>query len=127
MIATPEGLQLEYTLAGAASRFIVWMLDLLLRALVFGAAIVVCVVIGSSALTGIVLVAGTFASLFAYDVVFEVWGAGQTPAKRRAGLRVLMVGGQPIGLAASAVRTLLRLLDGPGSLFIAGGLAVLLT
>jgi uncharacterized RDD family membrane protein YckC len=127
VIATPEGLQLEYALAGPGSRFIVWLGDVVLRLLVFAALIVVCLVIGDATLTDVVLILGTFVSLFAYDVVFEVWGAGQTPVKRRAGLRVLMAGGQPIGLASSAVRTLLRLVDGPATLFVAGAACVLMT
>jgi uncharacterized RDD family membrane protein YckC len=127
VIATPEGLQLEYTLAGIGSRLTAWLVDTLLRGVVLAAVEVLAVGLVSVTLGAVVLVLGVFGALFVYDVAFEVWGGGQTPAKRWSGLRVVMAGGQPISLGPSAVRTLLRLVDGPGTLFVVGGLAVLLT
>jgi uncharacterized RDD family membrane protein YckC len=82
-----------------------------LRVVVLGALTALGYAIGGSVGAGLVLLFGIFGALFMYDVAFEVWGGGQTPAKRWNGLRVVMDGGQPIGFAASAVRNLLRLID----------------
>jgi uncharacterized RDD family membrane protein YckC len=47
-----------------------------------------------------------------YHVLFEVAGGGRTVGKRAAGLRVVMDGGSPVGLRASLIRNLMRLIEG---------------
>ncbi|MBV9310697.1 MAG: RDD family protein [Solirubrobacterales bacterium] len=110
-ILTPEGLELDYSLAGAGSRIFAGWVDIMLRLLVLGAAIFVGYAIARGVGAGLVALVGTFLALFVYDIAFEVWGGGQTPAKRWNGLRVVMDDGRPVGFAASAVRNLLRLID----------------
>jgi len=46
-----------------------------------------------------------------YDVLFEVYGGGRTPGKRVAGVRVVMDGGEPVGLRASLIRNIIRLIE----------------
>ena len=121
-IATPEGVELELVLAGLASRFMAEAVDAALLLLVLAATIAVAALIaGGSA--GLLLVDGRgrragCCSSVAYHVAFEVLAAGRTPGKRACGLRVVMEGGEPVGLRASAVRNLLRLLEGPATFYV---------
>jgi uncharacterized RDD family membrane protein YckC len=127
VIPTPEGVQIDYVLAGLGSRFAASLVDWVLRGLVLGALGVALIIIGDAALAVIVLGIAVFAALFVYDVAFEVWGAGRTPGKRWSDLRVVMSGGEPVTLAPSAVRNLLRLVDLPLTLFLGGPIAIILT
>jgi uncharacterized RDD family membrane protein YckC len=127
-IWAPEGIELEYTLAGLGSRFIAAVIDVLVRLVVLGALIGVLAALGAAAtLLVVVLIVGTFLALFAYDIAFEVWGTGRTPGKRWSSLRVLMATGQPVTFSASAVRNLMRIVDIWGTALIAGLLSILLT
>jgi uncharacterized RDD family membrane protein YckC len=126
-ILTPEGLELEYPLAGVASRLFVGWVDLMLRILVLLAAATLAYVLGGSGVARLVLVVGAFLALFVYDVAFEVWGGGQTPGKRWNGLRVVMDDGRPIRFAASAVRNLLRLIDVWLTFGVVGMVSILVT
>ena len=110
-IPTPEGLELEYSLAGVASRIFVGWVDLMLRFVVLSALTLIGYAVGGGTGAGVALLIGTFVSLFVYDIAFEVWGGGQTPGKRWNGLRVVMEDGRPIRFAPSAVRNLMRLID----------------
>lgn len=127
-IWAPEGLALEYTLAGLGSRFIAELADVLLRLIVLGALIGLLAIIGVSG-TALVIVAivGGFLALFAYDIAFEVWGGGRTPGKRWNGLRVLMASGQPVSFGASATRNVFRIIDIWATAMIAGTVSIVLT
>jgi uncharacterized RDD family membrane protein YckC len=124
-IATPEGIELEYTLAGAGSRFIAGLVDVALRLLVLAAIILILALIHSGTLSVIVISISSLLAWFAYDVVFEVWGGGRTPGKRWSGLRVVTAGGAPVSVGPSAVRTLLRLIDVWATLSILGMLCIM--
>jgi hypothetical protein len=62
-----------------------------------------------------------------YHVAFEVLAAGRTPGKRANGLRVVMEGGEPVGVRASAVRNLIRLLEGPPLFYVPAIVSILAT
>lgn len=126
-IPTPEGIELEYTLAGLGSRFIAELVDTLLRLVVLGALLGVLVAIGGGTLAAIGLIVATFLAVFAYDITFEVWAAGRTPGKRWNGLRVVMSTGQPVSFGPSAVRNLLRIVDMWGTALVAGIIAITVT
>jgi uncharacterized RDD family membrane protein YckC len=127
-ITAPEGIDLEYTLAGLGSRFIASFLDLLVRVIVLAAVLGLMAALGaSSTALGIVLIVGLFLALFGYDIAFEVWGSGRTPGKRWSGLRVLMVKGQPVSFAPSAVRNIMRIIDIWATALIAGTVSILAT
>jgi uncharacterized RDD family membrane protein YckC len=112
-ITTPEGIELELQLAGLGSRFIAGVTDLIIQAL-----LVVILLLATGAVSGggdlnlVAAVIGVFAILFFYPVVFELLGRGQTPGKRLCHLRVVREGGSPVDLPASAVRNLVRIVDG---------------
>src|SRR5690606_41550835 len=50
----------------------------------------------------------SFAIQWGYYVLFEALWDGQTPGKRRLGIRVVQDGGYSVSLAASAVRNIAR-------------------
>jgi hypothetical protein len=73
------------------------------------------------ALGGLILIS------IGYHVAFEVLGGGRTPGKRMTSLRVVMEGGEPIGLRASMVRNLARLLEGTPLLYAPAIVSILAT
>jgi uncharacterized RDD family membrane protein YckC len=125
-ISTPEGVDLEVELGGLGSRFIAELLDTGLKGIAIAAVALLLSAFDSGVATAIFLVV-TFAIWFGYDVLFEVLAAGRTPGKRACGLRVVRTGGQPVGFLTSSVRNLVRLVDGPGTGYIAGIVAILVS
>lgn len=127
-IATPEGVELELALAGLGSRSVAGSVDLLLKFVLIGAAAVALLGFsGGGGLGAAVFTAASFAIYFGYDIAFEVLGGGRTPGKRANGLRVVGENGDPVGLRRSVTRNLLRLIDGPGTLYALGSIVILLT
>ena len=124
-ITTPEGVELELQLAGLGSRFIAQVLDLLIK----GAAILLLVIsLSVAGLTGVaIMIPATLLIVYAYDVVFETFSNGRTPGKRAARLRVVKVGGEPVDFMSSAIRNVLRLVDGIPTSYIPGMISILAT
>jgi uncharacterized RDD family membrane protein YckC len=112
-ISTPEGVDIELTLAGIGSRFIAALLDLMIQGtLVVAAGFVFGVFGGQESGLGTALFAiAFFLIFFGYDVLFEVRSRGQTPGKGWTGLRVVRAGGQPVTFVPSCVRNVMRLVD----------------
>jgi uncharacterized RDD family membrane protein YckC len=108
-IATPEGVEVELTLAGIGSRFIAAGIDFTIQILVVIALAVLLRPAGDAGFA--VFTSVVFALIFFYDVLFEVLGRGRTPGKRSSGLRVVGPGGRPITLVRSAIRNILRIID----------------
>lgn len=143
-IATPEGLDLELTLAGVGSRFIAALIDgliqgavlvalsLLVAALWAGSETDVGEELGDGVPGGIVagiavavLIVVVFVVFFGYHVAFETWASGRTPGKRWTGLRVVRRSGAPVTFLTSAVRNVLRLVDFLPTLYGVGVIAIL--
>ncbi len=124
-ITTPEGVELELQLAGLGSRFIAQVIDLLIK----GTAIVlVAIALAVAGLTGVAIMIPSFLLIvYAYDVVFETWSNGRTPGKRATRLRVVKVGGEPVDFMSSAIRNVLRLVDGIPTSYIPGMISILAT
>jgi uncharacterized RDD family membrane protein YckC len=128
-IPTPEGVDLQLTLAGGGARFVSALVDVVIQ-------IVLLV-----AVTGIAAAMGAFGSgygyafafvagflVFAgYDVLFEVFNSGRTPGKRLNGLRVVRVDGSPVTFFTSAVRNVLRLVDLLPGMYLVGIATILVT
>jgi uncharacterized RDD family membrane protein YckC len=130
--ATPEGVQIELLLAGAGSRAIALLLDLLI---VNGTSIVLALIAiwvsstvsSSSASNGwfdAALIIVAFLITYGYFVAFEVLGNGRTVGKRTVGLRVVNLQGGAIGLRRSLIRNLLRIVDMLPGAYIVGLIAV---
>jgi uncharacterized RDD family membrane protein YckC len=108
-IATPEGVEVELTLAGIGSRFIAGAMDYTIQLVVIVAMALILQPAGGAGAA--IFTSGAFAMIFFYDVLFEVLGGGRTPGKRAGGLRVVRSGGRPITFSRSALRNILRLID----------------
>jgi uncharacterized RDD family membrane protein YckC len=124
-LATPEGIELEMSLAGAGSRLIAGGIDLLAQGVLIVA--LSLVLLAAGAFGEALFWVGAFVVLFAYDVVFEVLGGGQTPGKRLCGLRVVRSDGSPVDLRSSAVRNIARLVDGPTLSYVPTVVGILAT
>ena len=127
-IPTPEGVELELVLAGVGSRLVGALVDFLIKAVVLFALWLVSGAVASDdgGFLVALLIITSFLVLWGYDVAFETLASGRTPGKRAAGLRVVRLGGEPVGFLASAVRNLLRLIDmQPGFIYAVGAVTIL--
>ena len=132
---TPEGISLEVVLAGLGSRFVAFLLDFTLQviALVAFILIVLSALHGSGTATSGLVVAGAFTlfvlvDFIGYFIFCEMLFNGRTLGKRAAGLRVVRVGGQPVGFWSSLLRNILRLIDMQlGFSYVVGSVLILAT
>jgi uncharacterized RDD family membrane protein YckC len=128
-IATPEGVDVELTLAGIGSRFIAAFFDFVIQwSVILAAAILLGVTGGggegwAKAVFAIVF----FLVFFGYDVLFEVRSRGRTPGKRWTGLRVVRTGGRPVTFVPSSVRNVMRLVDILPIFYAVGMLSIFVT
>lgn len=106
---TPEGIELALRPAGIVPRIYAFLVDALIRLLLFTGVSLALGRFGGFG-TGITLLA-FFAIEWFYPVVFELTLSAATPGKRALGLRVVMDSGLPVTPAASLVRNLLRSAD----------------
>ncbi|MFN2400209.1 MAG: stage II sporulation protein M [Gemmatimonadaceae bacterium] len=125
-IETPEQVAFSYTVAGVGTRAAAAVVDHLICigiavALFLVGAFVMGIVAPGAVLgkevetvgawvLGIMAIAQV-AVFWGYYVIFEGLWDGQTPGKRRQGIRVVQDGGYSTSFAASAVRNLVRALD----------------
>jgi len=132
-IETPEQVVFSYTVAGIGSRAVAALIDYMLCAL-----LVTAISIGAVSFFGALRIAGSapwvlailillvFSVFWGYYVLFEGLWDGQTPGKRRVGLRVVRDGGYSITFAASAVRNIVRVVDlQPGASYGVGMLSAI--
>ena len=133
-ISTPEGVDVDLSLAGIGSRFIAALIDTAIKVIaligffifLFGGTSL----LGGGSLTSLGAAAFyvvAFLILFAYDVFFETLSSGRTPGKRWTGLRVVRMGGRPVGFVASAIRNMVRIVDFLPSLYLIGMIATIAT
>ena len=106
-------------LAGLGSRFIAGGTDLVIQTiLTVILALVTGAVTGTSGVSAVVYVIGAFVITLLYPILFELLHAGRTPGKQLTHRRVLGDTGAPVDLPASAIRNLMRLIDGPLLLYL---------
>ena len=109
--------------AGAVARTLAFLIDLLIRLVLF---IVCMMVLGRIEGMGVgLLLVVAFLLEWFYPVAFELSRAAATPGKRAMGLRVVMDDGMPVTLAASLLRNLLRVVDFLPMLYLSGVLSML--
>jgi uncharacterized RDD family membrane protein YckC len=117
-IETPEQMPLEFAIAGIGSRFLAMAIDTLIQ-VAFGVVVFIAVIIanvvwpqpGSRLWIAGAAIALLFLLTFAYFAIFEIWWNGQTPGKRKAGIRVIKDSGRPLTVAETIGRNLLRIVD----------------
>jgi len=132
-IETPEQVIVSYEIAGVGSRAAAALIDYAICA----ASLLALFVLGSLAtrpfrgavardLTApwiiALLIAAQFALVWGYYVLFEGLRDGQTPGKRRMGLRVVQDGGYSVTFGVSAVRNIVRALDMQPAVFYVVGM-----
>jgi uncharacterized RDD family membrane protein YckC len=113
-VITSEKVPITYRVAGLGSRFLAWLLDLGLMLFLFFVSCVLFVVWQQAreGLGGMVLFLGTFVVQWGYFLFFEWLWQGQTPGKWLVGIRVMQIQGTCITFTQSAVRNVLRVVDG---------------
>jgi uncharacterized RDD family membrane protein YckC len=141
-IETPEQTPLEYELAGVGSRVLAMLFDtlyqlavsvMLMLALLMLAALLSSgdlftgqsVGVRFGLMLGVTMLA-LFVVQFGYFLLFELRG-GQTPGKRRLGLRVIHASGRPMVAHEAVARNLLRLIDGLPAAYGVGLLSIMFT
>lgn len=115
-ITTPEGVSLRFALAEIGDRLGAFLLDTVLSlAMVF--VLWLLLRLGNSGgddvdgwLHALIVVLAFFIQNF-YFIWFELRGAGMTPGKRRAGIRVISAEAGPLRPEAVVVRNLMRMLE----------------
>jgi uncharacterized RDD family membrane protein YckC len=135
-IATPEQVDLRFSIAGIGSRFVAILLDQTLIAgfyLVLGLAAILFLSgtqgfakldrLGNWFVAGLMFIA--FLVIWGYFALFEAYWHGQTPGKRAMKLRVIKDSGRQITLFESLARNLLRVVDYLPSLYLVGVITML--
>jgi len=124
-VDSPEGVQLELTLAGLGTRMIAQMLDWLIK---LGVGLGLLLLLEPSRLgSTLLLVSLTLVSFFGYELFFETIWSGRTPGKRASRVRVVMADGSPVTFTAALVRSLLRIVDFLPTLYGLGAILVFVT
>ncbi len=122
-------------MAGIGSRFLALAYDTLLQILIGIGLLVILVLVSvampSSSKTGIWFVAFIvliyFVLYFGYFALFEIIWNGQTPGKRKEGLRVIKDSGRPMTPSESVGRNLMRIVDQLPAFYAVGIVSVLLS
>lgn len=135
-IETPEQTALDFAVAGIGSRFLALAYDVLIQTAIglvagIGGAIALG---GMAALApkaalwgGAVLILFFFLLYFGYYAFFEIWWNGQTPGKRKVGIRVIKDSGRPLTPAESIGRNLMRIVDWLPGMYAVGITSAFLT
>jgi uncharacterized RDD family membrane protein YckC len=134
-IETPEQTVLEFEIAGIGSRFLALAFDTLIQIVLAIGLFVILVIVGvampDSAKTGIwaiaLIVLAYFVLYFGYFALFEVMWNGQTPGKKKEGLRVIKDSGRPITPSEAVGRNLMRIVDQLPAFYAIGISSVLLS
>ena len=134
-IETPEQTVLEFEVAGIGSRFLALAYDTLIQILVGLGILAIVVAVGAampkSPKTGMWFLAfvllAYFLLYFGYFAIFEIIWNGQTPGKKKEGLRVIKDSGRPITPAESVGRNLMRIVDQLPAFYAVGIGSVLLS
>lgn len=135
-IETPEQTSLDFAIAGIGSRFLALALDTLIQMLVgfivgIGGGMLVAALTAAAPKSAIwgtaILVLFFFLLYFGYYAFFEIIWNGQTPGKRKAGIRVIKDSGRPLTPAESIARNLLRMVDWLPGFYAIGIASALLT
>lgn len=108
-VETPEGIDLHLDVAGIWVRAAAWLIDLLIRAVIYMLLSVLLTMLGLMGV-GLLLIV-TFTLEWFYPVIFEVFFHGMTPGKKTMGIRVINGDGTPVDWGSSIARNLLRTVD----------------
>ena len=132
-VITPENVPLTFELAGLATRFGAYLIDLTLQLVIIGVLLTIAGIVAaalptavggmSGSLIGAIVLIAFFLIWFGYFLFFEALWNGQTPGKRALKIRVVRDGGYPATFFNLATRNLIRLADSLPLIYGVGGLA----
>ncbi len=135
-IETPEQTALDFAVAGIGSRFLAIAYDAIIQFLIglivgiggFMALAGISTVAPKAAVWGgAVLMLFYFFLYFGYYAIFEILWNGQTPGKRKVGIRVIKDSGRPLTPAEAIGRNLMRIVDWLPFLYGVGMVSAFLT
>jgi uncharacterized RDD family membrane protein YckC len=135
-IQTPEQTALDFAVAGIGSRFLALVYDILIQGLIglvvgIGSMMAVAGIATfapkASIWAGAVLILFYFFLYFGYYPLFEILWNGQTPGKRKAGIRVIKDSGRPLTPAETIGRNLMRIVDWLPAFYAVGMVSAFLT
>lgn len=127
-IKTPEGITFAFALAGPITRFLAWMIDLMIISALTSVVRLTLILAGiiTPDLGTAVAVFAFFALPIAYGIGTEWFLRGQTIGKRLLKLRVIDERGLKLGFNQIVLRNLLRAVDALPACYLVGGLACLI-
>jgi uncharacterized RDD family membrane protein YckC len=115
IISTPERVAFQYEIAGIGSRFLAQVIDALIIGVILIAITILAAslggIFGSGELAALIEVILGFIVLAGYFLISEAAWNGQTLGKRSTRLRVVGDQGEPLTIAQSAIRNLVRIVD----------------
>lgn len=106
---TPEGVTLEFRVAGPVPRALALAFDTAIRFGIYYVSAIVLTTLGALGFS--LFLIWMFLLEWFYPVFFEVVWNGATPGKKALGLKVVNDNGTPVGWGSSTIRNLLRAAD----------------
>jgi len=128
-IQTADGIVFSLRLAGPVTRFLAWLVDLMVIGAVMMLARRLAGVLGviSEDIGGAMLTLIFFVVMMGYSMSMEWLGRGQTIGKKMLRLRVMDQSGFRLQFSQVAIRNLLRAVDFLPAFYMTGGITMLLT
>ena len=114
VVSTPERVSFEYQVAGLGTRAIAQILDLLILSGVLLGVYFVAIAVGqagSSTVSYLVSVIGSFVIVFGYFWTSEAFWSGQTIGKKVFRLRAVGDRGEPMTFVQAGIRNVVRIID----------------
>ena len=136
IIRTPEGIVFAMLLAGPMSRFLAWLIDLAVIAVLSFVFLLICSALGMFTLFAgrigadlmfAFLLLGLFLINVGYAICLEWFWRGRTVGKLCLRLRVVDEHGLRLQFSQIVIRNLLRVVDALPALYLLGGLAMILS
>ena len=129
VIRTPEGFNFSMLLAGPITRFMAWLIDLVI---VLGVMFLISILVSyfsfvSGDFAGALSIIAFFVIWFGYGIVLEWYCHGKTVGKRIFNLRVVDEHGLTLTFGQIAVRNLMRGVDCLPLLYLVGGAVCVLS
>jgi len=129
VVRTPEYVEFEFPLAGVMTRFLAWILDVILSTFIAMTATFVIFMAGflvPGLATALVLIVW-FLVNWGYFAFLEYRWAGQTIGKKVLGLRTIQESGVRVGFYQAVMRNLVRAVDHMPLLYLMGGTLTLIS
>lgn len=125
-VLTPEYVEFDFVVAGLYSRFLAYLIDLLISTVLLTVLFVVVVLVTVVTMSGLGIALyfiGAFVMNWVYNIVLETFWSGQTVGKRAMGLRVIQESGVRISFLHACLRNLVRPIDNLPMLYFVGAVA----